>query len=57
MEEVDFLDEFEKCATADCKFLFPKFSDKLRCNSRIIYQDRPEFSNYAGKKYTSNRWR
>ena len=45
-----YADEFEKCATADCKFLFPKFSDKLRCNSRIIYQDRPEFSDYAGKK-------
>jgi hypothetical protein len=44
-----YADEFEKCATDDCKFLFPKFSDKLQCNSRIIYQERSEFSNYAGK--------
>ena len=45
-----YLDEFERCATADCKYLFPKFSNDLQCNSRIIYQDRPEFSDYAGKK-------
>tara|TARA_R110002020_G_scaffold141859_2_gene313677 strand:- start:11830 stop:12585 length:756 start_codon:yes stop_codon:yes gene_type:complete len=44
-----YADEFRKCATEDCKSLFPKFSDKLQCNSRIIYQERPEFSNYAGK--------
>jgi len=49
-----YLDEFERCATADCKYLFPKFSDDLQCNSRIIYQDRPEFSDYAGKEITGS---
>ena len=45
-----YADEFEKCATEDCKFLFPTFSDKLKCNSNLIYQDRSVFKDYAGKK-------
>ena len=55
-----YADEFKKTATADCKYLFPKFSDNLKCvpelkeewkrNNGVIYQHRPEFENYKGAR-------
>jgi len=33
----------------DCKGMFPKFSDNLKSNTRVIYQELPEFKEYKGK--------
>ena len=41
--------EWEKCATADCKYLFRRFSDNLICKENIIFQQRPEFKDYENK--------
>ena len=45
-----YAENFEFCATADCSFLFPRFVDKLKCDSRIIYQEHPSFKEYINKK-------
>ena len=45
-----FAKKFKFCATADCNLLFPKFVDKLKCDSRIIYQEHPTFKEYTNKK-------
>ncbi len=34
----------------DCERMFPKFSDKLTTNTRIIYQNLPTFKEYKGKR-------
>ena len=33
----------------DCKTMFPKFSDKLVSNTKIIYQNLPAFKEYENK--------
>ena len=55
-----YKENFEKTATADCKYLFPKFSDNLKCipkvkqewkrDNGVIYQHRPEFEDYKGAR-------
>ena len=55
-----YMENFKKFATADCKLLFPKFSDNLKCmpemqqewkrENGVIYQNYPEFMNYKGAK-------
>jgi len=37
---------FTEWAPADCKKLFPSFSDSLYKDNEIVYQDLPEFANY-----------
>ena len=41
---------FEDWTTKDCLNMFPDFSDNLKKNSEIIYQDHSRFSKYQGKK-------
>ena len=41
---------FEASAKVWCKTMFEQFSDSLTSNDEIVYQNMPEFADYAGKK-------